>query len=148
MRPDGRSATAKPLDITHPFATCVMGTILRTLTSGVSTHERDGTEQTLSERCAEARASRLVTRQVVASIWVSSDSGTDLTEARPTRRFATKARVPSHDAATANGSRPAAGLLNSRQGDTERTEMSSDIELATRSRAPLGVALNASATGP
>ena len=85
---------------------------------------------------------------VTGSTSVTSAAGRLSPGASVTKRFATKARAPSGAAATANGSRPAVGRPSSRKGDTERTEMSSDMELATMSRSPSGVGQQATATGP
>src|ERR1017187_2552790 len=142
-----RSVTASPLDITQPLATCVMGTRLRTLTSGVNIHDRDGTAQMPSDWCADSSASRRTVRAVTGSISVTSDAGMVLTETSRTMRLATKARVPSGVTATAYGSRPADGRPNSCNGETESTEMSSDKELATTSRSPAVVRQKATATG-
>src|SRR3974390_1755735 len=96
-----RSVTAKPLDITQPLATCVIGTRLRTLTMGLSAHERAGTAQIPSDKCAESSDSRRTARAVAASTTVTSEAGVDFNEGKLTMRFATKARWPSGLAVTA-----------------------------------------------
>ena len=76
-----------------------------------------------------------------------SDAGMVWPVASLTRRLAINARVPSGVMATANGSRPAEGRPNSCNGETESTEMSSDMELATTRRSPAAVRQKATATG-
>src|ERR1035441_8185635 len=107
------SVIASPLDITHPLATCTIGTRLRTLTSGVSIHDREGTAQMASERCADSSALRRTVRAVTGSISVISDAGVVLTETSRTIRLATKARAPSGVTATANGDRKSTRLNSS-----------------------------------
>src|SRR5204862_4059825 len=106
-----KSDIAKPLDITQPLATCVIGTRLRTLTSGVRAHERAGTVQMPSDKCADSNVSRRTTRMVAGSSTVTSEVGVVLIESSPAIRLATNARELSELIATANGSRPADGRL-------------------------------------
>src|SRR5205807_1001745 len=98
-------------------------------------------------KCADSSGSRRTARAVSGSTTVTSEAGVDLKEERSTKRFATKARLPSGAAATAKGSRPALGRASSCSGETDKIEMSSDIELATTSRSPAEVRQNATAAG-
>src|SRR6266478_10184318 len=120
--------------MTQPLATCVIGTWLWTLTSGVRVHAREGTMQTPSERCADANGSRRTTRAAAGSSTVTSADGVVLIESSPAMRLATKARDPSGVMATANGSRPADNRHTSSNERSDTTEMSSDIEFATTNR--------------
>src|SRR5690349_24916664 len=117
-----RSVMASPLDITQPLATCVIGTRLCTLTSGLSAQSREGTTQMPSERCADSSDSRLVARAFTTSTTVTSEAGVDFDDDTPTIRLAIRARVPSELTATAYGSRPAATRLISCNGEADRTE--------------------------
>src|SRR5437899_12822705 len=81
--PDSVSVSARPLDMTHPLATWVIGTRLRTLTSGAKDQERRGTIPTPSDRCAEASPSRLTTRAAPGLTTVISDCGAFFREPSP-----------------------------------------------------------------